>query len=180
MKLNKFNILRIFAIISVIILTLLSYIFHEFELLIIIFIFIGIPSLLLYKNTRINPKLYFIVAILMIPIVSFIYAFLSQHYELINDKTYLYPMLAGAICVFETAVIMKYSKLRKAIRLIGQYKYEESLDVIEKFLKSNPGNYAGIFFKAQILGSLKRYQEQLDLSNMLIEKNKTIYQQNQN
>lgn len=65
----------------------------------------------------------------------------------------------------------KQKIIRDSIYLIGHKKYEEALDKIDKMLKLSSNDFSAMYLKAMVLGTLKRYQEQLEISDNLIERN---------
>ena len=71
-----------------------------------------------------------------------------------------------------TNMLYRGKIVREFLGLIKLNKYDEALDKINKALKFYLNEYGLMSLKLVVLGSLEKYDEKLELSNMLIKERK--------
>ena len=115
-----------------------------------------------------NSKQYFVVEILVISAVTF---YLNQRG--LVDVNYILPLLGAIMLILLNGYTFKRANMAvEYIGLIKIGKYKEALDKLNEILKLYPYNYGVMITKTGVLGRLGRFEEQLELSNMLIESKK--------
>ena len=140
----------------------------NFALFFFITILVAITTSIFARLKNTNSKQYFIVEILTISAVTF---YLNQQ-GLVNIN-YILPLLGAIMLILLNVYAFKRADMAgEYIDLIKIGKYEEALDKLNEILKLYPKDYKMMIAKTGVLEKLERFDEQLELSNMLIESKK--------
>lgn len=166
MKFNdSFNVLIISAII---LFSALSFSVDKFPQLIFFMFSVSVLTIIFSKVDNYNNKIYYGVVIIVLAVFSYI---LAAPLDLDIIESFIFPILGALVlAVVMDNYLEKYAMIRKSLSMIGMDKFQESIDNSNKILESYPEDYGGLLVKAYALRWLKRYQEQLEISDKLLEK----------
>lgn len=172
---NKLFLLILFL--ATIFFTIFSLLFDKFQQFVAFLAMVIIVSVIFTVFYNFNQKLYLSTLTVVLLTVSAVIFILGQSYDLISIGTYMVLVIGALLfAVFYSYEMGKLSLTVESISLIWTSKFHESIDNLDKILKSWPEDYTALYLKSHVLGILGKRNEQLEILNRLTEKksNKTM------